>query len=384
MLTFFPTQVYYEICHLKNDLRTNARLDPAQKLILIIRYHNIICKAYFDLSESHLKQLRKRLALSSAHIHLQNRRYHFTEAVHTASWLANLEQGIQILEEAVNTIYPTFYRDLQLIETLKENLLQDPSFSDWDWVADRQEDSEPLYWYWWCRKADPVAAWCYKQQEEQRPAPSDCDNPWKLLSLHAYFPGSPLCARYPLFEVTGATVSESLKAFVEKKGKKDAEDLKYLSHVWGDPDLTQVDRLYIQEYLAIDRSSALPSSPPRSPPPSYTRLPPPNTHSVMATHTLVSLPLPVLPGDWSGEKDFKPIASLSAATQRSIEPVGPHFLAHARRARHKRTFSEDDRIQAQENVKKVEDDDSGEITEPEDSMMLSRDAKDWKVCTIQV
>lgn len=46
--------------------------------------------------------------------------------------------------------------------------------------------------------------------------------------------------------------------------------------------------------------------------------------------------------------------------------------------RHNRTFSEDDRIQAQEKAKKVEDDDDGEISEPEDPMMLSRDAKDWK------
>jgi len=98
----------------------------------------------------------------------------------------------------------------------------------------------------------------------------------------------------------------------------------------------------------------------------------------MVVTTQVTLPLPVLPEGWSGEKDFKPVGKLSAATQRSIEPVGPHFLAHARRARHKRTFSEDDRIQAQENVKKVEDDDAGEISEPEDPMMLSRDAKDWK------
>ncbi|KAK2624106.1 hypothetical protein QTJ16_006740 [Diplocarpon rosae] len=98
----------------------------------------------------------------------------------------------------------------------------------------------------------------------------------------------------------------------------------------------------------------------------------------MASHTQVVLPLPVLPQGWAADKDFKAIASLSAATQRSIEPVGPHFLAHARRARHKRTFSEDDRIQAQENVKKVEDDDSGEISEPEDPSMLLRDAKDWK------
>jgi len=98
----------------------------------------------------------------------------------------------------------------------------------------------------------------------------------------------------------------------------------------------------------------------------------------MAAHATISLPLPLLPEGWSAEKDFKSVGSLSAATQRSIEPVGPHFLAHARRARHKRTFSEDDRIQAQEVVKKVEDDDAGEISEPEDPMLLSRDAKDWK------
>lgn len=45
----------------------------------------------------------------------------------------------------------------------------------------------------------------------------------------------------------------------------------------------------------------------------------------------VALPLPVLPEGWSGEKDFKAIGALSSATQRNIEPVGPHFLAHARR-----------------------------------------------------
>jgi hypothetical protein len=98
----------------------------------------------------------------------------------------------------------------------------------------------------------------------------------------------------------------------------------------------------------------------------------------MAISTEVYLPLPVLPQGWTGEKDFKAIGTVSKATQRSIEPVGPHFLAHARRARHKRTFSEDDRIQAQESVKKVEDDDAGEISEPEDPAMLMRDAKDWK------
>ncbi|KFX88023.1 hypothetical protein O988_09182 [Pseudogymnoascus sp. VKM F-3808] len=92
----------------------------------------------------------------------------------------------------------------------------------------------------------------------------------------------------------------------------------------------------------------------------------------------VSLPLPILPSGWAADKDFKAVGTVSKANDRSIEPVGPHFLAHARRARHKRTFSEDDRIQAQNSVKKVEDDDAGEISEPEDPSMLLRDAKDWK------
>ncbi|KAH7308691.1 DnaJ domain-containing protein [Stachybotrys elegans] len=98
----------------------------------------------------------------------------------------------------------------------------------------------------------------------------------------------------------------------------------------------------------------------------------------MATVAQLSLPLLPLPEGWSAEKDFKAVGKLSEAVQRSIEPVGPHFLAHARRARHKRTFSEDDRIQAQESAKKVEDGDESDMSEPEDPMMLQREAKDWK------
>lgn len=97
-----------------------------------------------------------------------------------------------------------------------------------------------------------------------------------------------------------------------------------------------------------------------------------------------ALPLPALPSGWSADKDFKAIGHLSSASARNIEPVGPHFLAHARRKRHKRTFSEDDRIEAQRNVKKVEEDDAGEISEPEDPVMLQRDAKDWKVSTTTI
>ncbi|KAK0671384.1 putative Zuotin [Cercophora samala] len=98
----------------------------------------------------------------------------------------------------------------------------------------------------------------------------------------------------------------------------------------------------------------------------------------MATPIVVPTPLLALPEGWTAEKDIKTVGKLSGATQRTIEPVGPYFLAHARRARHKRTFSEDDRIQAQERAKKVENDEDSEISEPEDPMMLARDAKDWK------
>ena len=92
----------------------------------------------------------------------------------------------------------------------------------------------------------------------------------------------------------------------------------------------------------------------------------------------ISATLPSLPSDWSAEKDFKAVSGVSASQNRAIEPVGPHFLAHARRKRHQRTFSEDERIQAANTAKKVETEDDGEISEAEDPMMLQREGKDWK------
>ena len=96
--------------------------------------------------------------------------------------------------------------------------------------------------------------------------------------------------------------------------------------------------------------------------------------------------LPPLPADWKGDSEEHPdvrvLGKLSSPVMRKIEPVGPAFLAYARRKRHGRTFSEDDRIQAQAKVKKIEDEDDGEISEPEDPDMLTRDAKDWKVSLV--
>ncbi|KAF3901890.1 Zuotin [Orbilia brochopaga] len=94
---------------------------------------------------------------------------------------------------------------------------------------------------------------------------------------------------------------------------------------------------------------------------------------VATTHNL-----PAPEAEWTHEDAFHIVEQLSKPIHRNLEPVGPHYLAHARRKRHHRTFSEDDRIVAAQQAKNVEDADSGEISEPEDPLLLQRDPKDWK------
>ncbi|KAL6252287.1 Zuotin [Rhinocladiella similis] len=105
--------------------------------------------------------------------------------------------------------------------------------------------------------------------------------------------------------------------------------------------------------------------------------PPPEPAEMAEVETI-----PPPPADWKGESEqnpsFRAIASLSPPVHRKIEPYGAAFLAHARRKAHGRTFSEDDRIQAAAKAKRTEDEDDGEISEPEDPLMLARDAKDWR------
>jgi DnaJ homolog subfamily C member 2 len=80
---------------------------------------------------------------------------------------------------------------------------------------------------------------------------------------------------------------------------------------------------------------------------------------------------------------FRRLTSFAAARELALEPVGPHFLAHARRKRHNRTFSEDEKHQAEVHALSLEDK-SGNVSEdsePEDEEMLMRDPKEWKVRT---
>ena len=56
--------------------------------------------------------------------------------------------------------------------------------------------------------------------------------------------------------------------------------------------------------------------------------------------TQINKALPTLPAGWSADKDFKAVGKLSAAARRSVEPVGPYFLAHARRVRLSPAYSQ--------------------------------------------
>lgn len=95
----------------------------------------------------------------------------------------------------------------------------------------------------------------------------------------------------------------------------------------------------------------------------------------MASATLLPLP-----ADWKAHESFESFATFTSPVKRVVEPVGPGFLAHARRTLRGRTWSEDEKIQAEKNVKKVEENkEENELEdEPEDPSIFELDAKDWK------
>ncbi|KAF9915588.1 hypothetical protein BX616_005806 [Lobosporangium transversale] len=93
--------------------------------------------------------------------------------------------------------------------------------------------------------------------------------------------------------------------------------------------------------------------------------------------------LPSPPKSWSADKTSVFHAKITAPTKASIQPVGRHFLAHARRHIHSRTFSEDEKViseaeAAAKTAAENEQDDADLGDEPEDPAMLRRDPKDWK------
>ncbi|KAG0077219.1 hypothetical protein BGZ90_007529 [Linnemannia elongata] len=93
--------------------------------------------------------------------------------------------------------------------------------------------------------------------------------------------------------------------------------------------------------------------------------------------------LPSPPKNWSADKTSVFHAKITTPVKATIQPAGRHFLAHARRHIHSRTFSEDEKAtnEAEAAAKAANgaaQDDSDLGDEPEDPAMLRRDPKDWK------
>ncbi|KAG0169041.1 hypothetical protein DFQ28_004055 [Apophysomyces sp. BC1034] len=89
--------------------------------------------------------------------------------------------------------------------------------------------------------------------------------------------------------------------------------------------------------------------------------------------------LPPPPASYKADQAFVAHASVSSSQDRLLEPVGPHFLAHARRKRHNRTFSEDELHQAQEKANQVVEEETVDFEyEDVDITMVNNDPTQWK------
>lgn len=91
----------------------------------------------------------------------------------------------------------------------------------------------------------------------------------------------------------------------------------------------------------------------------------------------MSIVLPSLSG--SKTPAFESVKPFSAPVRRPIEPVGRYFLAHATRTQRGHTWSEYEKLEAQKNVKQIEennDDDLGD--EQQSAELLAHDPREWK------
>ena len=91
----------------------------------------------------------------------------------------------------------------------------------------------------------------------------------------------------------------------------------------------------------------------------------------------MSIVLPALP---SGKTEsFKAVGKYSAPTRRPIEPVGRYFLAHASRTLRGHTWSEYEKLEAEKNVTKVEQNEDEDLGDEEQSEeLLATDPREWK------
>ncbi|KAI7861806.1 DnaJ domain-containing protein [Spinellus fusiger] len=89
--------------------------------------------------------------------------------------------------------------------------------------------------------------------------------------------------------------------------------------------------------------------------------------------------LPPPPASYKIEQPYVTHATVSATQARLLEPVGQHFLAHARRKRNNRTFSEDEKHQAEEKASQVVEEEKVDfVYEDVNITTVNNDPTQWK------
>ncbi|ODQ80872.1 hypothetical protein BABINDRAFT_48239 [Babjeviella inositovora NRRL Y-12698] len=95
----------------------------------------------------------------------------------------------------------------------------------------------------------------------------------------------------------------------------------------------------------------------------------------------MSFTLPSLPAGF--ESQFKVSAAYTAPVRRPVEPVGRYFLAHATRSMRGHTWSEFEKIEAETNVKVVEEAiDEDDFDVEQSAELLSHDPRNWKTADL--
>lgn len=91
----------------------------------------------------------------------------------------------------------------------------------------------------------------------------------------------------------------------------------------------------------------------------------------------MSIILPALQGPKTPA--FESVKPYSAAVRRPIEPVGRYFLAHATRTLRGHTWSEFEKLEAERNVKQIEENEDEDLGDEDQSdELLSHDPREWK------
>ncbi|KAI9498510.1 DnaJ domain-containing protein [Zychaea mexicana] len=89
--------------------------------------------------------------------------------------------------------------------------------------------------------------------------------------------------------------------------------------------------------------------------------------------------LPPPPASYKADQESAVHAGLTASADRLLEPVGPGFFAYARRKRHNRTFSEDERHQAEEKASQIVEEEKVDFEyEDVDLTTVNTDPTNWK------